>query len=121
MSVRVLVVEDDSDLRFLYSTYLKLRGFDVSSAADGQAGYEAILQNPPDVVLTDIAMPRMDGLELLQRVKAEKTLCKLPVIVMTAFGKPRLVIAQNLGADLTIEKPLDDEDLCRAVQQVLPN
>lgn len=120
MATRVLVVEDDDDLRFLYSTFLTMRGFEVSEASDGQAGYEEARQNRPDVILTDIAMPRLDGLELLRLVKGEKSLGNLPVIVMSAYGKMRLAMAKQMGADLIIEKPLDDEELFWAVQQVFP-
>lgn len=116
----MLVVEDDDDLRLLYSMFLSLRGFEVRSAADGQAGYEEVIQNRPDVILTDIAMPRLDGLQLLSRIKGEKSFGILPVIVMSAYGKQRLAIAEQMGADLILEKPLDDEVLYQAVQQVLP-
>lgn len=116
----VLLVEDDEDLRLLYTLFLEMKGYEVKSVADGQAAYEVVLENRPDVILTDIAMPRLDGLELLRLVKKEKSLANLPVIVMTAFGRARLAMAKRMGADLTIEKPLDDEELSLALQQVMP-
>lgn len=117
----ILLAEDDEDLRLLYSLFLQMKGFQVTSVPDGQAAYEEALQHRPDIILTDIAMPRLDGLELLRLVKGEKSLANLPVVVMTAFGKARLAMAKRMGADLTIEKPLDEEELYRALQQVISN
>lgn len=82
MAVRVLVVDDDEVVRTVVSEYLRRRGYEVGEATDGAEALDAIRQAPPDVVVTDLGMPRLDGLGLLRELT--KSNPDLPAIVLTA-------------------------------------
>jgi len=82
LAVRVLVVDDDQTIRAVVSEYLRRRGYEVAEATDGVEALDAIRQAPPDVVVTDLGMPRLDGLGLLREIK--KSSPDLPAIVLTA-------------------------------------
>ncbi|MGH8766005.1 MAG: response regulator, partial [Burkholderiales bacterium] len=79
MAARILVVDDDESLRELLRMHLAAAGYEVSTAADGiSAGY-LVLKAPPDLILSDINMPHMDGFEFVAALKADKTLPEIPV------------------------------------------
>jgi CheY-like chemotaxis protein len=80
----VLVVEDDVDARRMYATWLELMGFAVAQARDGVEGLACALAAPPDVVLMDLAMPRMDGFETTRRLKSDPTTAAVPVVILSA-------------------------------------
>ena len=82
--VRVLVVDDEEGARSGLEKLLRLEGYAVDAAADGLAALERAAEQPPDVVVTDLKMPRMDGMALMERLRTQWP--GLPVIVVTAFG-----------------------------------
>ena len=114
----ILIAEDDDDQRELYTQMLEMEGFKVNSVASGKEVLEVLQQSHPDVILTDIGMPEMDGLELIRRVKEQ--LADIPVVVMTSFQKGYLTLARAAGASGTITKPFSAEDLYTAILEVLP-
>ena len=116
----VLVAEDDDSQRELFTFMLTTAGFDVRPVATGSAALAELKRWQPDVILTDIMMPDMDGLELVQLVKGKADLSHIPIVVMTAYGKGYLSQAWALGAQGTIAKPFAPEDLFMALLQVLP-
>lgn len=93
MSTRVLLVEDDRFLRRAAEAMLRRHGYDVLAAADGEEGLRLALAAPPDVVLLDLVMPRLPGLEVLAALRADARTAHVPVIVLT-----------NLGQDSDIER-----------------
>ncbi|HEX7085549.1 MAG TPA: response regulator [Vicinamibacterales bacterium] len=93
MSTRVLLVEDDRFLRRAAEAMLRRHGYDVRTAADGEEGLRLALSDPPDVVLLDLVMPRLPGLEVLVALRADARTARVPVIVLT-----------NLGEDADIER-----------------
>jgi len=102
---RVLIVDDEPALLDIYSTKLRTDGFDVSTAVDGVEGTEAIVNNPPDIVLLDVIMPGKDGFEVLKDIKANPKTKGIPVIVLSNLGQEYEVkrgIA--LGANLFLTK-----------------
>ena len=102
--IRVLVVDDETALRKSLARILMSRGFDVTTAEDGEAALALIEKQPPDVALVDILMPRMTGLELLPRVKARWP--HVEVLIMTAFGDvDTAVAAVKAGAYDFLTKP----------------
>lgn len=108
--MRVLVVEDDPRLREAIVDTLMLKGFDVSEAAHGVEGLSRLRHQQVDLVLSDINMPGMDGLELLQSIKQESPW--LPVILMTAYGDVgQAVKAMQRGADDYLMKPFELKEL----------
>lgn len=117
----VLMAEDDDTQRELFTFMLATAGFDVRPVATGKAALAELKRCQPDVILTDIMMPDMDGLELVRLVKEKAQFAHIPIVVMTAFGKGYLSQAWAIGAQATLPKPFEPEDLFMAIMQVLPD
>jgi CheY-like chemotaxis protein len=81
---RILLVEDDEDTRTVLKMFLERDLFEVIEAADGQAALQLVYNSPPDIILSDVMMPRVNGFELLQRLKADSRTSKIPVLMLTA-------------------------------------
>jgi len=119
MAARILVVDDDESLRELLRMHLAAAGYEVSTAADAiSAGYQ-VLKSPPDLILTDISMPHMDGFEFLAALKADTTLPYIPVIFLTSLedGDHR---GKELGAVGYLTKPVRADRLLALVAQHIP-
>jgi DNA-binding response OmpR family regulator len=95
--VKVLIVDDDAFLSGIYATKLELDGFGVVTARDGEEGLKAAMKEKPDLILLDVLMPKLDGFEVLKRLKADPETKPIPVIMLT-----------NLGQKEDIEKGLQD-------------
>src|ERR1043165_4766897 len=114
---RILVVDDEPQLTRVLRTGLKSRGYDVRAAADGLAGFEAFNDWHPDLVITDLAMPNVDGLELCRRLRAVST---VPIIVLSAKGEEKTKVeALDLGADDYVTKPFGIDELLARVRASL--
>lgn len=114
---RILVVDDEPQLTRVLRTGLKSRGYDVRAAADGLAGFEAFNDWHPDLVITDLAMPNVDGLELCRRLRAIST---VPIIVLSAKGEEKTKVeALDLGADDFVTKPFGIDELLARVRASL--
>ena len=114
---RILVVDDEPQLTRVLRTGLKSRGYDVRAAADGLAGFEAFNDWHPDLVITDLAMPNVDGLELCRRLRA---VSQVPIIVLSAKGEEKTkVAALDLGADAFVTKPFVIDELLARVRASL--
>lgn len=116
---RILVVEDNSDSRDILAKLLRMSGFEVTSAADGETGYTTALEQLPDLVITDINMPGMDGLELLRKIRRESSLDETAVLVVTAFGEEAALEATNAGADAASAKPFDFDGFIKMVESLI--
>jgi DNA-binding NarL/FixJ family response regulator len=115
-ATHILVVEDDLPSRQNLELMLTLEGFAVSSAAHGMAGWEAILKLRPALVICDILMPVMSGLELLARVRANEMVGATPFIFLTALGDAASHRnGMNLGADDYLAKPFAPDELIGAI------
>ena len=103
---RILVVDDSEDVRLALITLLEDVGHDVLEAEDGSEVIAMVLSGSPELVILDVAMPRVDGFEALKRLKADAATSDVPVIMVTAKGRPEdLAMARNLGARDYINKP----------------
>jgi DNA-binding NtrC family response regulator len=115
---RILVVDDDDNLRWVLQTQLEQMGYRVTVAADGPAALQMIDQEPPALVLTDLKMPGMSGLELLENIHRDYP--EIPVLIMTAFGTIQSAVqAMRAGAYDYLTKPIDYDELAFAVSRVL--
>ena len=121
MSPRVLYIEDNPGNRMLVQRVLVVEGFDVDQAASAREGIAAALENPPDVILMDISMPDMDGLEATKIIRSNAKLDHVPIIAVTANvmkGDREETLAA--GCDGYIPKPIDvdrfPEQVMRFVQ-----
>ncbi len=114
MTARILCIDDEAEVRQLIIEILGRRGFTVDGAACAQDGFVAILENPPDLVLCDILMPEMSGLELLERLSALSSdrLGPIPFVFLTALSdRGSILKGRRLGADDYVTKPIDFEIL----------
>lgn len=115
---RILVVDDDENLRWVLQTQLEDLGYAVSTAAGGQEAIAAIERDPPALVLTDLKMPGLSGMELLDWIHLEYP--ELPVVIITAFGTIQSAVqAMKAGAYDYLTKPIDYEELGLVVKRVL--
>jgi chemosensory pili system protein ChpA (sensor histidine kinase/response regulator) len=111
----VLLVEDHTDSRQMYAEFLRMQ-FTVVEAADGVNALEVMEETCPDVVVTDLTLPRMDGFELLRRMKADARLKDVPVIALSGFsGADHEARAREAGSSLVLQKPCLPDDLARAI------
>lgn len=112
---RVLVADDDARLAELISRYLIMEGYEVETVADGLAAVERATAEPPDLVILDIMMPGIDGLEACRRIRANLATAELPVLVVSALGEEEAT-ARRAGASATLKKPFVLPVLGRAVE-----
>lgn len=117
---RILVAEDDPEVLKMLEHVMKTLG-DVVACKDGQDAWEQAQSGPrPDVVVTDLMMPRMDGLSLAKHLKSVPKLSTVPVVMLTAKTGPRDVIAGiNAGARFYVTKPFKTEELVSKVRKAL--
>ena len=117
---KVLVIDDDPVIVELLRVNFEIEGFEVVSAGDGRQGFDRAVADRPDVVLSDIMMPRFDGLQLLSRLKKDPATKSLPVILLSAKAQ-NVEVQQGLdmGADDYVTKPFDPLELIDRVNAVL--
>ncbi len=115
---RILLVEDDASLRSVMSYHLRKAGYEVEEAPEGACALEAVAGQAFDLVLTDVRMPKMNGLDLLRQLRARDL--DLPVVMLTAFGTIHdAVEAMRAGACDYLTKPVEKEQLLHAVDRAL--
>lgn len=118
MTLRALLIDDDHRLAELLSEYLGQHGVQVVHAVDGRAGLLRVEQEGFDVVLLDLTMPGMDGLEVCQRIRKRST--SLPIVMLTARGdETDRVVGLELGADDYLPKPFSPRELLARMRAVL--
>ena len=121
MATRVLIVEDERHIIESLSFVLESEGFEVASELDGEAGLRRLRADPPDVLVLDLMMPKMNGLEVLKAVKADAALRALPVVVLTAKGRQQdRRMAEEIGVDAFMTKPFSNRDVVEAVRRLAP-
>ena len=114
---RILVVDDEPQLTRVLRTGLKSHGYDVRTAADGLSGLETFNDWHPDLVITDLAMPNMNGLELCRKLRA---VSPVPVIVLSAKGEEKTKVeALDIGADDFVTKPFGIDELLARIRAAL--
>ncbi len=118
---RILVVDDSITTRTLEQSVLTAAGYEVLTAVDGQAGWELVQEREPELVLTDVEMPRMDGYTLCETIRASPRFARLPVVLVTSLESPeQRRRGMDVGADAYIVKSsFDQEALLQTVGQLL--
>jgi two-component system sensor histidine kinase ChiS len=120
MKHTILVVDDNLDSVAIMRGILEARGFDVASATSGADALELLRTTPADLVLLDIMMPVMSGIEVLQRIKQDPTLADMPVILVTAKTQDEdLLSGYQYGADYYITKPFTAKQLIYGIGLIL--
>jgi DNA-binding response OmpR family regulator len=120
-SKSILLVEDDEFLAELYATKLNLEGFEVSLAVDGEKGLKMAKEVKPDLILLDIILPKMDGCEVLKAIKQDKTIEKIPVILLTNLSqKDEVKKGLDLGAtDYLIKAHFMPSEVVKKIKQTI--
>jgi DNA-binding response OmpR family regulator len=117
MSVQVLLVEDDRFLRKAAEAMLRKNGFTVRTAADGEEGLRSAQAEPPDIILLDLIMPKLQGFEVLNRLKADQATASIPVVILSNLGQEADVVrAMTAGAAAYFIK--SNTSLSKLVEQV---
>ena len=117
---KIVVVEDEPDILEVIRYNLEREGFEVFTALDGKAGLDVIEQQQPNLILLDLMLPGIDGLEICRRVKANPRLQDVSVIMVSAKGEETdIVIGLGIGADDYVSKPFSPRELLARVNAVL--
>ena len=113
---RVLVVDDSAVIRDLIAVNLELEGFEVTVAGDGEEALERVAEQRPDVITLDVVMPRLDGFETAERLRADPAYADIPLIMVTARAAAAdLSKGEELGVDGYLTKPFEPAELVALV------
>lgn len=107
MRKKVLVVEDFDDVRGMMKVFLEHQGFDVLEAADGFEAVEKAVSKKPDLILMDIAMPVMDGIQATSAIRQHDELAATPIVALTAYADFYYDRALDVGCNDVVQKPID--------------
>lgn len=121
MSKRVLTVDDSPTIRRMIELTLKPAGYVVSEAADGQAALDLLKTSPVDLIISDINMPNVNGLELVRRLRSQPQFKSVPIILLTTESDPaKKAEGKAAGATGWIVKPFKQDQILAVVAKVLP-
>jgi signal transduction histidine kinase/class 3 adenylate cyclase len=119
-AAKILVVDDNPDLRTYLSSILRTKGYRVWTARNGAEGFEAAIQQRPQLIITDLMMPKVSGLDLIRMIRAEDTLQGTPVVLLTAKAdEDTRIEGVERGADAYLSKPFSDRELLAEVHNLL--
>lgn len=120
MKDRVLIVEDNEDIRSIYALYLRFRGYDVLEADNGYHGVEVARSERPDVIVMDLAMPVLDGLDATAVLKSDPATAGIPVVLVTAHTViESRAQARELGFEACLCKPVTPQRLISELERIL--
>lgn len=120
MTIRILAIDDSPTIRALVAKALRGAGFEVVLASDGVSGIESLQEAQPDLIITDINMPRMDGFGVIETVRADDRYSDVPILVLTTeSGADLKARARRAGATGWIVKPFKDVRLIAIINRVL--
>ncbi len=117
MPIKILVVEDEKDARDFLAILLEMEGYVVSTATDGLEALKKIEIEPPDMIISDISMPNLDGVDLVKTLRSSPEFRDIPVLMLSAYGSGNLISAINAGANHAMRKPVNVESLLKNVRE----
>ena len=118
---KILVVDDDASSLELIEAMLVPNGYEIITTNDGSKAVAIIVEKKPDLILLDIMMPGLDGYSTLTKIKENKTISKIPVVMLTAMGfQLNKELALRFGAVGYITKPVDLDELLKTISRLLP-
>jgi len=116
----VLIAEDEPHLVESLTFILAREGYEVKTALDGEAAVQKIWASPPALVILDVMLPKMNGFDILKKIRADVALRSLRVIILTAKGQRQdRDTAEDIGADLFLTKPFSNKDVVDAVKKLI--
>ena len=117
---RILLIEDDRDIVELVRYNLEREGFQVAAATDGATGLAQVRKTPPDILLLDLMLPKLSGLEICREIRRDQSLNRLPILMLTARGEEAdRVVGLEMGADDYVTKPFSPRELGARVKALL--
>ena len=119
MSKKILIVEDDFDTRYVLSLILKDEGYEVVTVADGECALAVTAEHKPDLIITDINMPRVNGIELTRSIRLKEETSSVPILVITAYGQTTIESALDAGASACARKPLVISEFLPVIRNLL--
>src|ERR1700686_4244060 len=120
MREKILVIEDEPDIAEVLQYNLEKEGYDVETARRGDTGFDAVRRDNPDLILLDLMLPGIDGLELTRMLKRDPSTSRLPIVMLTARGEEvDRIVGLELGADDYISKPFSPREVVLRVKAVL--
>ena len=120
MPYKILIVENNLDASDMLLMWLGMEGYKTVCARDGQQGFELALSEKPDLILTDLTMPNVSGVKMIEMVRNDPQLAAIPVVVLTASNSSLVRQAIESGANVVAYKPLIIEELFRMIKGLLP-
>jgi CheY-like chemotaxis protein len=117
VSKKVLIVEDEADIRKMMSIFLRINGYEVLEASDGYEAVEIAFERKPDLILMDLAMPVLDGVNSTRAIRQNEQLADVPIVCVTAYGDFYNKKARAAGCDDVLEKPVNFEKLDSLIQR----
>jgi CheY-like chemotaxis protein len=120
VAIRVLVVEDSAVIQRLIAVCLRPSGVEVETRSDGPTGLQAALDDPPDLLILDVGLPKMDGWQVLDRIRSDLRTRNLKVLVLTAHAQEETrERADRGGADAFVTKPFRPDELRRVAESLI--
>ena len=120
MAKRVLVVDDEPSILKIIATQLRVSGYDVTVAMDGASALARVMESPPDLMILDVMLPKMNGYEVCTSIKQNPQLRHIPIIMFTALrGEQDYWKAMSCGADAHLTKPYSVDDLQQIVSRLI--
>lgn len=122
---KILVVDDDPDIRVAITTILESQDYEVDTASDGVEALDRLRQEPPDLLILDLLMPRKDGFEVVKELRGNPKYAKLPILILTSVpeepGRRRYELETGLAMDVQdyVEKPIPPLDLLHRVEKLV--
>lgn len=121
MATRILITEDEPNIVESLTFILNRAGYDVSSVADGEAAMRRLRSDPPDIMVLDLMLPKLNGFEVLKLVKSDPLLKSLPVVILTAKGQTHdREMAEEIGANAFVTKPFSNRDIIEQIRKLRP-
>ena len=121
MTKRVLIAEDEPHIVESLSFVLQRSGYEVSSVLDGEAAMARLRSDPPDMMILDVMLPKLNGFEVLKRLKSDPALRSIPVIILTAKGQTQdRRMAEEIGVDGFMTKPFSNREFVDEVRRLAP-
>jgi len=119
VSKKILIVDDSEDTREMMTKLLELESFKVVTARDGNTGLDTASDEQPDMIITDINMPNMNGIEMIKRLRSLPNVKRVPIMAITAYGNGVAKEALDAGADRAATKPIQFAALVAEIREML--